>query len=190
MLFQAGQHDEAMKEFQVALKLARGKGTLRNDGFGYPGSAFYLGPKKRMLAGFARPEGREDYTILDSLDTLQSHPENALAHLCLGRALVALKLPDMALPSLEKALALMPELTEARYALALARRDLGQTDEARTLLEAVLKENPMHPHAHLDLARLYTATGDMEAAQSHVLAHRRYWPEDRDAQKGEQGGAS
>src|SRR6185295_3413690 len=98
-----------MKEFLVALKLARGKGTLRNEGFGYPGSGFYGGPKKRMLAGYSLPDGRQDYTILDSLDTLRAHPDNALAHLNLGRALVALKLPDMALPSLEKAAALMPE---------------------------------------------------------------------------------
>jgi thioredoxin-like negative regulator of GroEL len=70
----------------------------------------------------------------------------------------------------------------------LARRDLGQTDEARALLEAVLKENPMHPHANLDLARLYTAKGDTEAAQAHVLAHRHHWPDDRaTAQPGDQG---
>jgi tetratricopeptide (TPR) repeat protein len=187
MLFQGGQNDEAMAEFQEALKLARGKGTLRNEGFGFPGSAFYIGPKKRMLAGFAIPEGRQDYIILDSLDTLKSHPDNALAHLNLGRSLVELELPDMALPSLEKAAALMPELTEARYALALARRDLGQTEEAHALLERVLQENPMHPHANLDLARLYTEKGDTETAQVHVLAHRRHWPEDRDSQPGEQG---
>jgi tetratricopeptide (TPR) repeat protein len=189
MLFQGGQHEEAMQEFLEALKLARGKGTLKNEGFGYPGSAFYLGPKKRMLAGFARPEGRQDYVILDCLDILKSHPDNALAQLNLGRALVALKLPDMALTALEKAAALLPELTDVRYTLALARRDLGQAEEARTLLEAVQKQNPMHPHAHLDLARLYTEKGEMETAQAHVLAHRRYWPDDRDRQPGEQGGA-
>jgi tetratricopeptide (TPR) repeat protein len=187
VLYQTGEEAVAKQEFQEALKRARGKGTMRNEGFGYPGSAFYLGPKKRMLAGFSLPEGRQVYTLLDSLDTLRTHPENALARLNLGRALVALKLPDMATVPLEKALAQMPELTEARYALALARRDLGETEEARTLLEAVLKENPMHPHANLDLARLYGGQGDLETAQAHVLAHRRYWPEDRDALAGEEG---
>jgi tetratricopeptide (TPR) repeat protein len=187
MQFQAGQNDEAMQQFMEALKLARGKGTLRNDGIGYPGAAIYLGPKKRMVAGFARPEGREDYLILDSLETLRDHPDNALAHLNLGRALGALHLPDMAIPELEKAAALMPELTEARYGLALARRELGQTDEARALLEQVLKENPMHPHAHLDLARLYTEKGDADAAQAHVLAHRHYWPDDPSSAGGDQG---
>jgi tetratricopeptide (TPR) repeat protein len=188
ILFQNGQREEARAEFLETLKLSRGKGSLRNEGFGYPGSAFYLGPKKRLMAGFARPEGRQVYIILDSLQTLEAHPENALANMNLGRALVDLHLPDLALPSLEKALAAMPDLTEARYALALARRDLGQTDGARGLLQQVLQENPMHPHANLDMAKLYTASGEPESAQAYVLAHRRYWPEEHDDQPGEQGG--
>jgi len=190
VLFQNEQREEAQEQFLETLKLARGKGSLRNEGFGYPGSAFYLGPKKRLLAGFARAEGRQVYVVLDSLETLKEHPENALAHLNLGRALVALHLSDLALPHLEKAVSRMPDLTEGRYTLALAHRALNQPDAARALFEQVLKENPMHPHANLDLAKLYTASGEMETAQAHVLAHRRYWPEEYDERSDEEGDAS
>jgi tetratricopeptide (TPR) repeat protein len=180
MYYQTGQMDEAVASFGEALKLARGKGELKTGleiPLGY--TALYFGPKKRLIAGFANDEAAQDYLILDSLDALKKNPQDGLAWLNIGTALVRLKLPSMALSALAKAAALQPDLIETKYWAAMAHRQVGRNEEARQELEEVLKANPMHPHAHLELAQLLAEAGETEQAQTHVLAHARNWPNER-----------
>ena len=81
--------------------------------------------------------------------------------------------------ALAKAAALQPELIETKYWAALALRELGRSEEARAHLQALVEANPLHPHAHLELARILTEAGETEQAQAHVLAHGRNWPNER-----------
>jgi tetratricopeptide (TPR) repeat protein len=180
MYYQAGKMDEATASFGEALKLARGKGELKTGmeiPLGY--TALYFGPKKRLIAGFANEQATQDYLILDSLDTLKKNPNDGLAWLNIGTALVRLKLPSMALDALAKAAALQPGLVETKYWAAMAHRQAGRNDEARQELAEVLTANPLHPHAHLELAQLLAEAGETEQAQAHVLAHARNWPNER-----------
>jgi tetratricopeptide (TPR) repeat protein len=142
-------------------------------------TALYFGPKKRLIAGFANDEAAQVYAILNSLDVLKKNAQDGLAWLNIGTALVRLELPDLALDALAKASALQPGLIETNYWAAMAHRQLGRSAEARQELEEVLKANPLHPHAHLELARLLTEAGEMEQAEAHVLAHGRNWPHER-----------
>jgi tetratricopeptide (TPR) repeat protein len=180
MLYQAGRTDEAMVEFAEALRLARGKGALATGleiPLGY--QALYFGPKKRLVSGFSREEATLDYVLLDSLDVLKKNPKDGLAWLNIGSALTRLQLPDLGLDALAKAEALQPGLTDTKYWAAMAHRQLGHTSQAKGELEAVIQANPMHPRAHLELAQILTAAGDTEQAQTHVLAHARNWPNER-----------
>jgi cytochrome c-type biogenesis protein CcmH/NrfG len=72
-------------------------------------------------------------------------------------------------------LALKPGYVEAEYVQALADVQLGDTTEAISLLQSVLKANPNHPRANLALARLYTEQGDLGAAAACLAAHARVY---------------
>jgi tetratricopeptide (TPR) repeat protein len=172
--------DEARNEFAEALRLARGKGDLEQGlqiPFGY--QAIYLGPKKRLIAGFANEMAALDYVLLDSLETLKKSPDDALAWMNIGTSLVRLQFPGLGLDALAKAAALEPALIETKYWAALALRQLGRPQEARSQLQALVEANPLHPHAHLELARILAEAGETEQAQVLVLAHGRNWPQER-----------
>jgi tetratricopeptide (TPR) repeat protein len=178
--FQTNRHDDAMREFAEALRLARGKGDLEQGlqiPLGY--TALYFGPKKRLIAGFANEMAALDYVLLDSLETLKKKPEDGLAWLNIGSSLVRLRMPDLGLDALAKAGALEPSLIETKYWAALALRQLDRPEEARAKLQEVVQANPLHPHAHLELAQILTEAGETEEAQAHVLTHARNWPHER-----------
>ena len=56
---------------------------------------------------------------------LQHYPKFEDAQIGLGRVLISLKKPALAVPHLEKAIALNPEAEVAYYSLATAQRELG-----------------------------------------------------------------
>jgi tetratricopeptide (TPR) repeat protein len=71
---------------------------------------------------------------------------------------------DDALPSLDQALALAPELTDARFLRGLCLRDLGQLQEARQTLEMVVAATPGASGPREALAEVYTALGEHQRA--------------------------
>lgn len=164
---------QSREAFQDALRVAR-TGAKVDQG-DYDFFFGYTSPRVRAIAGFAYKEADSDFVILDSLETLEQHPDNYLAHFALASALVDLQQPKPALEQAARTLDLKPGYVEAKYVQALARLQLGDTAAAKGLLQAVLKSNPQHPNANLTLARVYTEQGDMGAAATCMAAHARLY---------------
>ena len=117
--------------------------------------------------------------ILEALQDLDRHPDNALLWQNVGNALLDLRLPALALGPLRRARDRDPSLLETRFLLGVAYRKLGQADRARQELQSVVAANPLHPRARLELAQLYTDAGDLEQAQTELVAHTRNYPHER-----------
>jgi tetratricopeptide (TPR) repeat protein len=96
------------------------------------------------------------------------------------RALVALDRGDAAgaAPLLMRALRLQPTYGPAHYALGRALADLEPSRARRHFQEAVLGHPPL-PRAHLDLARLAEAAGQMDRAMAEYELYLRHFPEKR-----------
>ena len=54
-------------------------------------------------------------------------------------------------------------------------RELGRLDEAQSELEAVLRLSPANPRAHLEMAHVLAAKGNVPAATEHLRAALRAW---------------
>jgi len=187
MLYATGAMSEARAAFLAVVNQAREKGELKDDGLPLPGpgilgSGLYLGPKKRLVAGFTIPEAAADLAILEALQDLDRHPESGLLWQNIGKALLELDLPRLALDALGKAQQREPELSETRFLLGVAYRKSGDTLSALEQLSAALARNPLHPRARLELAQLFTEQGELERAQAEVAAHARSYPLQRPAE--------
>jgi hypothetical protein len=74
--------------------------------------------------------------------------------------------------ALRKALEADPSNWETRQALVESLAKDGQADEARSLIQTVLAEDPGHVGAHVAMATLAHAAGDAKTATKHfVMAH-------------------
>jgi tetratricopeptide (TPR) repeat protein len=181
MLYATGALPEAREAFLAVINQARDKGELKDDGLPIPGpgilgSGLYMGPKKRLVAGFTIPEAAADLAILEALQDLDRHPGNGLLWQNIGSALLELDLPYLALDALRKSGEREPDLSETRFLMGVAYRRLGDQNKARAELSAAITRNPLHPRARLELAQLFTEAGDLERAQAEVSAHARNYP--------------
>jgi len=71
------------------------------------------------------------------------------------------------------AVALQPASVPAWFALSLVCEDLGLHDEAQTALEQVLRHEPAHAEAQVNLGLLLQKRGELAAAMAHyALAYR------------------
>jgi tetratricopeptide (TPR) repeat protein len=186
MLYAAGDLNAARVELHRVVEQARDKGDLRDSGIpfigpGILGSGLYFGPKRRLVRGFSVPEAAADIAILEALQDLEKHPDNALLWQNIGSALMDLDMPDLALTALTRSYDFDPSLLETRFLLGVAYRKLGRLEPARAELKAVVAENPIHPRARLELAQLHTDLGELEQAQAQLLAHTRNYPHERPA---------
>jgi tetratricopeptide (TPR) repeat protein len=187
MQYATGDLKEARESLLAVVNQARQKGELKDDGLPLPGpgilgSGLYLGPKKRLVAGFTIPEAGADLAILEALQDLDRHPESGLLWQNIGNALLELDLPRLALDALRKAQQREPELSETRFLMGVAYRKLGDARAAREELNAAVARNPLHPRARLELAQLFTELGDLDRAQAEVAAHTRNYPLQRPAE--------
>ncbi len=178
----AGDRSEALKQLRAAAVIGRGKGEM-DSGFEVPFGLFttlYFDPKRHRIEGFDRHEAAEDYRLALALERVQQHPGDAFAHLNAGTALARLGHPDLALESLKQAATLQPELADLPYWRAVALTGLRRTAEARQALEATLRQNPLHPQAHRDLAQLCLDAGELGQAQAHLVTYHRTWTGQRE----------
>ncbi len=135
--------DPAMRRRAEALLASEGRRDLLPEVLGQrPVSGEGAEPVTRRAAQLAR-SGRLDEAESLLRRHLKAHPDDAGAWLDLG--MIALErggVPgglDQAVPLFEKAVALDPELPEARFNLGMAYRELGRTDAARQQLERALE---------------------------------------------------
>jgi tetratricopeptide (TPR) repeat protein len=135
----------------------------------------YMSPRVVAISGFAYPEANSDWVILDSLTTLAKRPDDYLAHLGLGTALLDLGQAGLAAEPIQRALQLRPDSVEARYLGALVALQQGDRAAARKALRDVLTANPRHPRANLVLAKLYAEDGDDSASATCLAAHAQFY---------------
>jgi tetratricopeptide (TPR) repeat protein len=179
MLMQTGDYARARQELAEVVEHSRAKGETEDMGLMMPWQSIYFGPKRRLVSGFATPEGSADRVILEALDNLDRNAKNVLAWQNIGGALVQLSAPRLALEALDRAASLDPNLLDTRYYRALALARLGEVADARAELEGVIAANPLHPHARLQLAQLLTDQGQVDQAQAQILAHAKNYPDER-----------
>jgi cytochrome c-type biogenesis protein CcmH/NrfG len=76
--------------------------------------------------------------------------------------------------SFNKALALQPNDAESKTGLGIVYISTNRTDQAVTLLESALKDDPTHITAHFRLSGLYRRAGRTADAAREMEAFRRY----------------
>jgi tetratricopeptide (TPR) repeat protein len=89
----------------------------------------------RDLAGVHFEQDLTEQALAGLAAALAIDPRDAEAHAGIGRIRLDAGRPAEAIPSLRRALELMPALFEARYALAQALRQIGRGDEAARELD-------------------------------------------------------
>lgn len=157
MLILTGKTDEALVAFRKAAARGREDRSILDEAAveGFAGFVAPIWTKERRVSvcGYAAPMAQWDFYIAEIGSELlatatpaadgKPEQEKKLNYTgpvyqgLLGEALVQAGLPEKAIPLLEGALALAPELLDAKLALAQACGSTGNVDRARALLEEV-----------------------------------------------------
>lgn len=111
--------------------------------------------------------GRIDNALQAYVTVLDREPTHFGALTNLGSLLFEHGRQTDARPYLEAAVKLYPGDPIAQVNLAQLRTDSGDVDAAIAAYDAVLAIKPDHLHAHLGLAKIYTAREDSERARYH-----------------------
>ena len=147
-----GLHDQSIKEWQAALRLAPSDTRLKSE----LAQSYWLNGDYEI----ARP-------LLQEL--LRENPASTMLNLALGDTLLQLQRPAEAIPLLEKAVASTPTPPGARVALARAYARAGQWERAIPQLEAVRAEDD-DGSVHVLLSRAYASMG--RAAEAEQMLRR------------------
>jgi tetratricopeptide (TPR) repeat protein len=158
LLRQLAEASARAARLEEALAAARRLATLRPDDI----------DAKRLLAVtlLQNQNWREAIAILESPPPAAAG--DARWTLALGMAEFGRRAYDAARAAFERALALDPDLVEARFHLGLIAREQGRTADAIGALSAVVARDPAHRAAHLEIGTLYLSTGDLGRARSHL----------------------
>ncbi len=113
-------------------------------------------PRISTLVGMARDKTGDAAAAEPAFrEALKADPNDFDANLYLGAILYKRRDVDEAKPYLDKALALQPSSTMARYEMAMWKSTSGQYEEAAGELEAVTKADPDWLEPHVQLATVY-----------------------------------
>ena len=162
-LLDHGHLDEAIDQFQIALKI----------------DPKY--PVARTNLGIAlSKKGRVDEAITQLQTVLQHFPDDAIAHLNLGTALAKKGDPQSAIAEFEKTLSIQSHYPSAHYNLGMALDDSRQIDEAIAHYQEAVKEDPRFAEAYYllgnDLFRR-SRIDDAIAAYKRALQSHPGYPE-------------
>ena len=111
-------------------------------------------------------------------------PEDSGVHLFHARSLMARELFAEALPPARRAAELQPESDDAQYLLGACLKRTGQNEAAEAALQRVLAKTPDRHEALNDLADIYIARGDTQAALSCLRRSHAATPYNLDAISG------
>jgi protein O-GlcNAc transferase len=101
-------------------------------------------------------------------EVVRKQPDNAEAHLLLGRALALVPEPAMSLAALRRAIQLRPASAEAHHTLGTALARFSDLEAARAEFERALALEPTFAAAHVSLALMLAERGELQPAQAHV----------------------
>jgi len=147
VLTQAGRIEEAIGEFDVALRLEPDLADAHHN-----------------LALALLREGRVPEAIDQWEQALRIDPDYAEAHCNLGVALQQLGEIEEAIGHYEQALRAKPDYAEAHYNLGVALVRLGRVPEAIGQWEQALRINPDYTEAHCNLGVALEQSGKIEDA--------------------------
>jgi tetratricopeptide (TPR) repeat protein len=113
-------------------------------------------PGLATLAGQARDAMGDTKAAQPAFEAaLRQNPKDFMANLYLGTMHVNQRQFDQARPLLEEALALQPEMEQARFQMAKLNSMTGKEAEAAATLEELEKADPNWIDPHIELAALY-----------------------------------
>jgi tetratricopeptide (TPR) repeat protein len=183
-LSKKGQFDEAVRQFQEALRIKPDYPQAQiNLGVvlsqkGEPGQAIQhlqeairLSPNfrdGRYLLGLALVQnGQLDEAIHQFEETLRVRPDHVGAHYDLGLALGRKGQMDGAIYHLRETIRLSPDHAGAHINLGVALSQKGETDEAIRQFQEALRLTPDSAAAHYNLGAALAKRGQMEEAIRH-----------------------
>jgi tetratricopeptide (TPR) repeat protein len=161
--FTLGRIDEAINEYQIALKLDPDYFSAHNN----------LG-----LAYFN--QGRIDEAINEYQIVLKLDPEYFGALNNLGNAYAVQGRLAEAIKEYQTALKINPDFDEGYYNLGFAYESQGRTDEAIKEYQTALKLNPDYVDAHNNLGNIYAAQGRIAEAIEEYQAALKIHPDNAD----------
>jgi tetratricopeptide (TPR) repeat protein len=107
---------------------------------------------------------------------IEAHPELAVAHLAMAKAMELQGREDRAAELLESALTTIPNSVDIMFALAATLIRIGQIDNGVARIEAAVDVSEEDHRAHFRAAGLYFEIGDYENASGHYLNSLRLKP--------------
>jgi len=155
-----GDHPNAIAQYREALRL--------NPKL--PGAHFELAEQLRTSSDAALNEQAED----EYKAALQVNRYDEISLRQLGGIMVAKSDFKTAEQYYEKALALQPKDSDARTGLAIVLISLNRSDEAVSLLETALRDDPTNIVAHFRLSTLYRRAGRTADADRELEAFHHY----------------
>ena len=162
-----GRLDEAIDQFQEALKFAPGFPEIESN-----------------LSTALLRKGRTDEAITHLQALLKSDPKNAQAHYVLGNALLKKGDSQGAIAAYKKALSIQVPYPAAHYNLGIALDQNGQTDEAIAHYQKAVQEETNYPQAYYLLGNdllQQARVDDAIAAYGQALKNRPKYPEPEDS---------
>ena len=97
-------------------------------------------------------------------ETVQEHPDNAIARYYLGRFLLAQNKAAEALPHFQRGIALDSGNADYFFWLGVTYGELGDGNAERISYEKALQQNGSHPQAHLYMGHLRLRNGEFKQA--------------------------
>ena len=159
-LARQGDHAGAITHYREAIRL--------NPAI--PGAHFELAEQLRTSPDPALNAGAEE----EYQAAVRLNPYDELSWRQLGEIMVAKSNFKAAQENYEKALALQPKDSDARTGLAIVMISLNRPNDAISLLESALKDDPTNIAAHFRLSTLYRRAGRTVDAEHELEAFHHY----------------
>jgi tetratricopeptide (TPR) repeat protein len=156
-----GKTDEAIKEYQIAIK-------IRPD---------YVNAHNNLGVAYAA-QGRTNEAIQEYKTALKLKPDDADVHNNLGVVYTAQGRSDEAMNEYQTAIKFNPGYAKAHNNLGVAYAAQGRTNEAIKEFKSTLKIDPDHADVHYNLGNAYAAQGRIDEAVKEFKAVLKLNPDD------------